>query len=264
MNATFKNQVICITGASSGIGEALLRELAKNPCTLFIAARSVDKLESLKQELSNEQVKIHVLNLDLANAQSIEAAAEELKKNTDRLDLLINNGGISQRGKAIETEFSVVRQIMEVNFMGCIHWTSTCMPLLNKSKEARIIVTSSVVGHYGFPLRSAYAASKHALQGYFESMQLESEAPHVSIISPGRIQTDISMHALDASGKAHGEKDPGQLNGIPAKTAAKKILEGSLKKKKDIFIGRGEIFLIYLHRYLPFLFRIIAKKVSAT
>ena len=167
MNATFKNQVICITGASSGIGEALLRELAKNPCTLFIAARSVDKLESLKQELSNEQVKIHVLNLDLANAQSIEAAAEELKKNTDRLDLLINNGGISQRGKAIETEFSVVRQIMEVNFMGCIHWTSTCMPLLNKSKEARIIVTSSVVGHYGFPLRSAYAASKHALQGYF-------------------------------------------------------------------------------------------------
>ena len=260
----FEGQVICITGASAGIGEGLLRAMANNPCTIFIAARSMDKLELLKKELSAPAIKIIPLSLDLSEPASISKAFEVMTKHVDRLDLLINNGGISQRGKAVDTDFSVVRRIVEVNFMGAIHWTSLCMPLLQKSAEPRIIITSSVVGHYGFAVGSAYAASKHGLQGYCESMELESDLPIVSIVSPGRIQTDISVHALDAKGEAHGEKDPGQLNGIPVDVAAHKILEGSWKKKKNIFIGKGEVFLIYLHRYFPFLFRIIAKKVSAT
>lgn len=264
MTSLFKHKTMCITGASSGIGESLVRELAKFPCTIFIAARSTEKLQALKEELSSDHVNIHVLSLDLSVASSMMDALKVMQGVCTHLDLLVNNGGISQRGTALETDFSVLRRIMEVNFMGNIHWTSLCMPLLMKSTEPRIIVTSSVVGHYGFPLRSAYAASKHALQGYFESMQLESDSPAVSIVSPGRIRTDISLHALDSSGNEHGKSDPGQLNGIPSEIAARKILEGSAKKKKEIYIGKGEVFMIYLHRYIPALFRIIAKKVSAT
>ena len=263
MSAHWKNKTIVITGASSGIGEALLRNVAKNPCTVFICARSEDKLNALKSELESKDVKIHVLKLDLNDYQSLESPFSVLKRETKHIDLLINNGGISQRGYAKDTDFSVVERIMKVNFLGTIKWTSLCMPLLLQSETKHISVISSVVGEYGFPLRSSYAASKHALKGYFESMQLEPDSPSVSVVSPGRIKTDISMNALTSDGGKHGEMDAGQSGGISAEKAAHKILKGSYKKKKNIFIGSGEIVLLYISRFCPPLYRKIASSVSS-
>lgn len=260
----YKDKTIVITGASSGIGESLLRELAKVPCTIFIGARSADKLQKLKSELESDGTKIHVLDLDLSNSESLKAACSALQSKTNSIDLLINNGGISQRGYAIDTDYSVVERIMKVNFMGAVEWTSLCMPLLQRSNDPQITVISSVVGEYGFPLRSSYSASKKALVGYFESMQLEPNSPFVSIVSPGRILTNISLSALEADGSQHGKMDQGQDKGISSEKAAKLILKGTRKKKYNIFIGKGEILLIYIKRYIPPLFRYIAKRVSAT
>jgi len=262
--AYFKNKTIAITGASSGIGEAILRELAVSADLIFILARSTDKLSSLKKELeAKSEVKIEVITMDLADDKSIEDGFLALQRQTANLDLLVNNGGISQRGYATETDYSVVERIMQVNFMGTVKWTTLCMPLLMKSKTPHITVISSVVGEFGFPLRSSYSASKHALKGYFESMQLEPNSPSVSIVSPGRITTNISLNALAADGSSHGEMDSGQKNGISAAKAAQIIVKGSAKKKKNIFIGRGEIVLVYISRYCPPLFRKIAKNISA-
>ena len=260
--AHYSGKTVFVTGASSGIGEAMVRNLASSPCTIFIGARSTDKLESLKNELETNHVKIHAIPMDLFDSKSLVNAFNELSRRTDRLDLLINNGGISQRGLAKDTEFSVVNRIMQVNFLGTIEWTTHCMPLLLKANKAHIIAISSVVGEYGFPLRSAYAASKHALKGYFQSMQLEPDSPSVSIVSPGRITTNISINALNSDGKKHGEMDAGQAGGVSAEKAAEKILRRAAKRKNNIFIGSGEIVLLYISRYLPPLYRRIAKNIS--
>jgi short-subunit dehydrogenase len=261
---SFKNKSIVITGASSGIGEALLRELAKESCQIFIAARSIQKLEKLKSELESERTKIEVLSLDLSSSESLKSAFLLLKNKTDTIDLLINNGGISQRGLAKDTDYDVVKRIMQVNFLGTVEWTSLCMPLLQNSTDSQIAIMSSVVGEYGFPLRSSYAASKHALVGYFESMHLEPDSPRVSIISPGRIRTNISISALGVDGAQHGKMDNGLDKGITPEKAAKKILNGIRKRKYNIFIGSGEIVLLFIKRYVPSLFRFIAKRVSPT
>ena len=263
MSNYFSGKTIVLTGASSGIGEAMLRNLASSPCTIFIGARSIDKLESLKSELESDDVIIHVLSLDLSDSSSLLSAYNELIRKTDRIDLMINNGGISQRGLAKETEFSVVNRIMQVNFLGTVEWTTHCMPLLQKSMNPHILAISSVVGEYGFPLRSGYAASKHALKGYFQSMQLEPDSPSVSIVSPGRITTNISVNALNSDGKKHGEMDAGQAGGISAEKAAEKILRRAAKRKNNIFIGSGEIVLLYISRYIPPLYRKIARNISA-
>ncbi len=258
----FSGMNIVITGASSGIGQALVEHLVQTDCTLFLCARSTDKLEEIKYNHSGKPAEIQVVYLDLADSDSLQKAKDEIAGQVSYIDFLINNGGISQRGHAVHTDYSVVERIMQVNFMGTVEWTTLCMPLLQKSAFNHITVISSVVGEYGFPLRSSYAASKHALKGYFESMQLEPDSPSCSIVSPGRITTNISMNALTGSGAKHGEMDEGQAKGISAEKAAAIILKKSAKKKKNIFIGSGEIVLLYISRYCPPLFRFLAKKIS--
>lgn len=259
----YKYKTIVLTGASSGIGEAILRSLSNTPCTIFIGARSDQKLNELKQELESEDFIVNVLPLDLSDHSSLETAFKMLSSQTNHVDLLINNGGVSQRGYALETDFSVIDRIMQVNFLGTVKWTTLCLELLQRSEKPQIIVNSSVVGEYGFPLRSAYAASKHALKGYFQSMQLEPDTPDISIVSAGGIQTNISKHALDSSGKEHGKLDPRIKKGISPEKAAQIILKGASKKKKNIFIGLGEVVLLYISRYIPPLYRKIASNISA-
>lgn len=259
----YKDKHIIVTGASSGIGEALVRALAEVSCSLYIGARSLDKLTSLKEELSSKPAEITPFQMDLSIDKSLEDAVLALQRETTHIDILINNAGISQRGYAADTEFSVVERIMNVNFRGTVFFTTRCNALLNNSKTPQIIINSSVVGEYGFPMRSAYSASKHALKGYFQSIQLEPNTPKISIVSAGGIQTNISKNALNSKGEKHGELDPRIKKGITPEKAAKKILKGAAKYKKNIFIGSGEVVLLYISRYFPALYRKIASNISA-
>ncbi len=259
----YRDKHIVITGASSGIGEALTKLLAKVNCTIYIGARSLDKLELLKNELAAQPALIIPFAMDLEDTDSLEVAVSALQRQTKCIDVLINNAGISQRGYASETEFSVVDRIMNVNFKGTVLLTSLCKKLLSSSSSPQIIVNTSVVAEYGFPLRSAYAASKHALKGYFQSYQLEPNAPHISLVFAGGVQTNISKNALNTKGEPNNKAETRIDKGVTAEETARRILKGASKHKKNIFIGWREVLLLYISRYCPALYRKIARNVNA-
>mgnify|MGYP001174271170 CR=1 FL=1 len=259
----FQNKYICITGASSGIGEALVQELTGLPCTLVLMARNTKRLEEMRTKLSSDRTVIHVVPIDLEQPDVIDAAVEAMSVSIPHLDWLFHVGGISQRSLAADTDVQVVKRIMQIDFLGAVQLTTRCRELMGRSASPGIVVISSMTGLFGFPKRSAYAAAKHALQGYFESMQLESSSPYVCIVSPGSIRTNMSFQALEADGSQHGKADPRLEKGMAATEAARRILNGVARGKRTIYVGRSELLMIYFHRYLPFLFRWIARRTPA-
>ena len=178
----------------------------------------------------------------------------------------MNNGGISQRGLAFETDFEVDRRVMEVNFFGAVNLTKRVLPIMLKQRNGNLSVTSSVVGKFGFQQRTAYSASKHAVQGFFESLrtEVEKEGLKISIIIPGRVKTNISLHALEADGSEHGKMDAGQEDGVPVEDAARQIAKKLLLGKREILIGGKEIKLVHIRRFFPSLFYKIVAKIKHT
>lgn len=260
------NKTIWITGASSGIGESLAIELAKNHNQIIISARSEDKLELIKQKCEELGSKCHVAKLDLSDPESIDKKADEVLKAFPKIDLLINNGGISQRSLVEDTPIENDRKIMEVNFFGQINLTKKVLPSMIKNKSGHIAVTSSIVGKFGFPLRSAYSASKHALQGYFETLKIEQKNNHikVSIIIPGRIRTNISLYAIDKKGEMQGKMDKGLAEGMDPVKCAKKIITSLEKAKYEIMVGEKELLMLYFRKYFKKLFFKLAGNVKPT
>jgi dehydrogenase/reductase SDR family protein 7B len=260
----FSNKSIVITGASSGIGKALSIEMASEGSHLILAGRNLDNLEEVKLACEAKGATCHCLFLDIANQDSIDSFCQQVAKLTNCVDVLVNNAGISQRSQAEETSLEVDRRIMEVNFFGQVAITKKLWGLICKSTHANIVLISSVVGTFGFPQRSAYSASKHALEGFFESWMLENNRPNIffTTVSPGRIQTNISESALKADGSAHQVMDAGQLNGIPAEVCARKIASGVSKDKRKIYVVQNEIILILFRKLLPYFYFKLVKKLK--
>ena len=254
------NKVIWITGAGSGIGKALALKYNSDQNTIILSGRKEDQLNAVALTLKNS----FVLPLDVTNESAITDAVKKVDAEFGKIDILINNAGVSQRSLVSEVSNDVGRKLMEVNFFGSIHLTKAALPLLLKSKKASIVAMSSAAGKFGFPLRSYYAASKHALHGFYEalSFELKDTNIHVLIVCPGRIKTDISLSALTEKGEAHNKMDKGQLNGIPVEKCARQIVRAISKEKAEVYIGGKEIIMIYLKRYIPSLFRFIAKRVN--
>lgn len=260
---SFKGKVVWITGASSGIGEALATSLSSLGAKLILSSRKKDQLEAVAQKCSGETF---VLPLDLANSSLFESLTQDAINAFGQVDLLINNGGISQRSIASETSIDVDRKVMEVNYFGNIALTKAILPHFNSRQSGRIVVISSLSGKFGFFLRSAYAASKFALVGFYESLRLEEEKNglKVHLVFPGFIKTNISQNAIDAKGNQHGELDNNQNQGISADECAKRIIKGLQKDKRDIFVGGKEMTSLKIQRFFPNLFHRIIKKQSAT
>jgi dehydrogenase/reductase SDR family member 7B len=261
-----KNKIIWITGASSGIGKALAIEAAKENAKLILSARNTAALQEVQQICRQYTDHCHILPLDLTDTDKLPVLTQEAFGYYKEIDILVNNGGISQRSRVEETDLEVDRKIMEVNYFGAIALTKSVLPHLLKQKSGHIVVISSVTGIFGFPLRSAYAASKHALHGFFETLRAEvvDRNVGVTVVCPGRIKTNISYHALTKDGKEHGKMDEGQQKGIPADVCARKILNAIKKGKKEIYIVKAERVLIYLKRFFPGLFYRIVPKIKPT
>jgi short-subunit dehydrogenase len=260
---SYHNKVVWITGASSGIGEALAKAFAKEGAILVLAARNVEKLNLLKAALPNADLHT-VVSLDLTDLSNVMDTVDSIIARTGRVDVLVNNGGISQRSLVGETPVEVDRKIMEVNFFGAVGLTKALLPSLRRAK-GQIIVISSISGKFGFYLRSAYAASKHALHGFFESLALE-EAAHgitVTMVCPGKIKTPISLNALNAQGETHNALDQNQENGMPAEDCARRILRAASKNQSEVLVGKKEILAVYLKRFVPWLFRRIIRQQKA-
>lgn len=257
------NKIIWITGATSGIGEELSLQLSHFGAKIILSARRVEELERVKSKCKSE---VLVLPLDLNDSDSFDDKVMKAIAHFGRIDYLINNGGISQRSLASETPLELDRKIMEVNYFGNIALSKAVLPTFKKQKSGTFIVVSSLSGKFGFFLRSAYAASKHALVGFYESLRLEEEKNgiKVSLVFPGLIKTNISQNALSKDGKSHGELDNNQAKGITAEKCAQQIIKGIQKEQLEIFAGAGELKAITIKRFFPKLFHKIIRKQNPT
>lgn len=189
----------------------------------------------------------------------------EIVQKYTSIDYLLLNGGVSQRSLVYETPIEIDRKLMEINYFGNIALTKAVLPQMIRQQKGHIIVVSSIVGKFGFPFRSAYAASKHALHGFFETLRVEQKKDniHVTIVVPGRVKTNISINALNKEGKQYGEMDPGQDKGISAQSCSKKIIKAIKKDKKEVLIGGKELVMVKIRTYFPCLFYRIIDKVKA-
>lgn len=261
----FQDKVVWITGASSGIGAELAMQFNAKGAIVVLSARNEEKLLKVQQQLKTPS-KSKVLPLDLKQSSGFESLAKYLKKELGSIDILINNGGLSQRGEAATTSLDIDREIMEINYFGTVALTKAVLPIMREQKSGHLVAMSSIAGKFGFFLRSAYSASKHALQGFFESVLLEEEKNNikVTIAYPGKINTDISKSALNADGQAHGVMDHNQATGMSVQDCCAKLLKAVKKNKKSVLIGNKEIYAVYIKRYFPKMFWRIIKKQKAT
>lgn len=261
----FNNQIVWITGASSGIGEALVYAFVQDGAKVIASARRVKELERVRTACGEKQNQVTIVPLDLMNTADVENIVNAQVQLHGKIDILINNGGISQRSLIRDTPIELDRRIMEVNYFGQIALTKAVLPWMLKQKKGHLVAISSLTGKFGFPLRSAYAATKHALHGFFETalLELKSENIHVTLVNPGQIRTHISLNALREDGSAQGIMDPGQENGMSAEVCARKIMAAIRKNKAEVTIGGKEVVMVYLKRFVPALFRIIAGRINA-
>lgn len=260
----FLNKVAWVTGASSGIGFEIVKQLDLAGAKVIISSRNHDQLESIRLKLKNPE-KHFVLALDLEKSNEFEHLATQVINKYGIIDFLFNNGGLSQRSNARDTPLEVDRRIMEINYFGNIALTKAVLPYMRNKKNGHIIVISSIVGKFGFFLRSSYSASKHALHGFYESLLLEEEENRlkVTIVCPGKIKTNISLNALNSDGLKHGVMDNNQHGGMSVDDCVGKILNAVIKNKKEIFIGNKEIKAVTLKKFFPKLFWKVIRKQSS-
>lgn len=250
----FKDKVVWITGASSGIGEALTMAFAKEGAKLVLTARRREELERVKQQTALPDANVLILPLDVTQFELAKPAAEQVIAHFGRIDVMVHNAGVSQRSYIHDTDLEVYQSLMNVNFFSTVALTKAILPHMIAQQSGHFIVMSSVAGKIGTIMRSGYNAAKHALQGFYDSLRAEGY-PHnikVTTICPGYIRTNISLNALNASGDKFGKMDSNQAKGIPADVCAEKILEAVRKDKKEIYIGGfKEVAAIYLKRFFP-------------
>jgi short-subunit dehydrogenase len=261
---TFLNKVVWITGASSGIGEALARAFYQRGAKVILSARREEELNRVQASLGAKPEKMLVLPLDLADHDSLAKMTETALAKFGRIDILVNNGGISQRALTKDTKLDVDKKIMAVNYFGTVALTKAVLPIMLKQKSGQIVAISSLAGKFGTPLRSAYAASKHALHGFFESLRAETwhDGIKVMIVCPGYIHTNISVNALKGDGAVFNKMDQAVANGQSPEVCAQKILQGIEQGKNEIFIAGSDIKLIYIKRFFPNRFSRMMRKAA--
>lgn len=263
---SFEGKTVWLTGASSGIGEAMAYQLNKEGANLIISARRIEELERVKEACAHPD-RVRVLKLDLADAFSIPQKAKEAETFFGGIDVLINNGGISQRERAIDTKLEVDRKIMEVNYFGTVGLTKAVLPGMVERKGGHILVITSAVGIISTPLRSSYAAAKHALHGFFDSLRTEHHQDNikVTIALPGFIRTNISLNALVGDGSKQNTMDDAQANGMSPEECSRQVLLAVKRNKEEVYIGGlKEKMGIYLKRYWPKGFSMLVRKMSVT
>ncbi len=261
---SLQNKVIWITGASSGIGEALVYECAKQNAKIILSARRESELVRVAKTANLNSSNSLILPFDLSDTSQVKELAQQVVSTFGRIDILINNGGQSQRAEAIDTASETERTLFEINFFSAVNLSKAVLPFMLKNKSGKIVVISSIAGKFGFYLRSSYSAAKHALHGYFESLRLEVEKKGVSVllVCPGKVKTNVSLNAVSSSGDSHNKMDESHENAMSAQECAQQIISGILNDKEEIFIGGKELLAVKIKRFFPKLFGKIIRKQS--
>ena len=248
-------KVVWLTGASSGIGEALAYELARKGARLVLSARRTEELERVKGNcVAAAQSHIKILPVDLAQPSTLQLSTEAAIQLFGHIDILINNGGISQRSLAKDTLIDVDRKIMEVDYFGSIALTKYLLPHFMKRKGGHYVTVTSVAGVIGVPSRTGYSAAKHALHGFFDSLRAElwKENIFVTLVVPGWVSTNLSLHAVVGDGSKHNQVDPANAGGLSAEEFASQMVKAIQNRKEEIYIGKmKERTGILLKRFFP-------------
>lgn len=259
-----KNKTVWITGASSGIGEALAYQFAKEGAKLILSARRENELQRVAQTTGLSEIDILVLPMDMLEFDKFPEKVQAVLDYFGQIDFVVQNAGVSHRSSVKEMNFQVYRDILELDFFSVVSFTQAILPLMIERKTGHFVVISSVAGKIGIPLRSGYSAAKHAIIAFFDSLRAEVWQDNINItnICPGYIKTQISYNALDSSGKKHGKMDDNQANGMMPDVFAQKALRAIKNNKKEVYIGGiYEVMGVYLKRFLPTLvYRMVRKK----
>ncbi len=258
----YQGKTVWITGASSGIGEALAKAYHKDGANLILSSRREEALIEVKKSLGNDDSRIKILTLDLSESEAFASKTEEAISLFGSIDILINNGGISQRSVFEETNMKTIRKIMEVNYFGSVGLTKAVLPHMISRKTGHIIVTSSVAGKIGTKFRTAYSASKHAVQGLFDSLRQEVYEHNISVtlVCPGPIKTNITKNALTADGSSFGKMGDLHEKAMDADEMVSKIWKRLKAEKNEIIISSWkERMALLIKRISPSLLNRILK-----
>lgn len=259
-----KNKVVWITGASSGIGEALAYAFAREEVVLVLSARREAELERVKQHCSKASL-ITILPLDLEMETDLPGKVKWVTENVGSIDILVSCAGISQRSLAVDTDIEVYRKIMEVNYYGTIQLSLALLPYFIKKNNGQYVVMSSVSGKVGLPMRTAYSAAKHALEGFFSALRSETWRSKIKIlvVRAGAVKTNIAFNAITGNGTAFRKKDPIIEHGVSADVCAKAIVRAVISGKKELMVGSAkEKMLFVINRFLPAVVFSFVKKLS--
>ncbi len=252
---------IWITGASSGIGEALVYELNSRECNLVISSRNEKDLNSVKNKCPFPD-KVVILTMDLLNFNSFEKLSRSAIDALGSIDLLINNAGVSQRSLIVDTDFLVYKKLMDINYLGTVALSKAILPHFISKKNGHFVTVTSLMGKFGSPYRSGYCGAKHALHGFFDVLRMEHEKDgiDVTLICPGFVHTNVAKNALTSDGSPQTTDDVATQNGLPVKEFANKMIKAIEKRKFEAYIGRKEIMGIYVKRFFPrYLHRLVLK-----
>jgi len=261
----FQDKVAWITGASSGIGEALSHALVAAGARIIISSRNEAELERVKASSSDPQ-KVRIIPVDLQDSAALEEKTRLAWSAYGHIDIMVHNGGISQRSYVRETSMSVHRKVMEVDYFSYVEITRQLLPHFEQRGSGHFVVISSVMGKIGTPMRSAYAAAKHALHGFFDCLRAElaSSSIAVTVITPGYIQTKVTLNALTGDGSALGNIGHHIANGLPPEKAASQILQAVAARKYEAYVGKPgqEKLALLINRFAPnFLIRMASKQI---
>lgn len=260
---TLQGKTVWITGASSGIGEALAVVCAREGARLVLTARREEELKRVAAETGLADEDIMILPADLFRYDQVQTLTDQIVARFGRIDVLFNNAGISSRALAVESPIEIDRKVMDLDYFSVIALTKAVFPVMMAQKSGHIVVTSSIMGKVGTPLRSAYAAAKHALHGFFDSVRQEvaDYGINITLVCPGYIRTQVSVNAITPSGERFNKMSKNQQKGIDPMIMASKMVKAVYTNKRELIYGGKEVLSIYLDRYSPGLFnRLLHRK----
>ncbi len=259
----FAGQVVWITGASSGIGEALAHAFASAGATLILSSRRAAELERVRLACARPDDHF-CLPLDLAQSATFPAAVAAVLARYGRIDVLVNNAGLGQLARVTEADAAMERTLMEVDYFGPVLLTKACLPALLARRRGHLVVVSSVLGYFGLPGNSSYAAAKHALHGYFDSLRAEvwRHGLAVTLVCPGFVRTQVATNALAPSDLHRTRAQAAVARGLRPARCAAAILRAVARRREEIVIGGPEVCAVYLQRFAPWLLSRILRRLD--